>query len=75
VKRLHDLIVSMEGPGKGALTLDGLKLLATEYSIHAGVGEVTKLTVTVNVGTINGVKDVAVDVSNIGDSMRQYARA
>lgn len=64
----------MEGPGKGVLTLDGLKLSATEYSLQAGVGEVTKLTVTVHVGTVNGVESSAVDVTNIGDSTRQYAR-
>jgi hypothetical protein len=74
VKRLHDLTVSMEGPGRGVLILDGLKLSATEYSIQAGVGEVTKLTVTVYVGTVNGAEAGAVDVTNIGDSTRQYAR-
>lgn len=75
MKRLHDLTVSMEGPGKGVLTLDGLKLSATEYSLHAGVGEVTKLTVTVHVGKVNGSPAGVVDVTNIGDSEREYVRA
>lgn len=74
MKRLHDLTVSMEGPGRGVLILDGLKLSATEYSLQAGVGEVTKLTVTVHVGTVNGMEPDAIDVTTIGDLARQYAR-
>lgn len=75
MKRLHNLTVTMEGPSKGVLTLDGLKLCATEYSLHAGVGEVTKLTVTVLVGTVNGSPASVVDMTNIGDSEREYVRA
>lgn len=68
--RLHDLTVTMEGPGRGVLTLDGLKLSATEYSLQAGVGELTKLTVTVHVGTVNGMQAVAEDMTNIANSIR-----
>ncbi|MCP1404265.1 hypothetical protein [Achromobacter insolitus] len=77
--KAHDLVVEMEGPSKGMLILDGMKLCATGFSLSAGVDEITKLTVTLNVVTVNKpIKppEVTIEVTSLGDSgLRRNERA
>lgn len=75
----HELVVEMEGPSKGTLILDGMKLCATGFSLSAGVDQITQLTVTLNVSKVNKPAkptEVTIEVTNLGDGgLRRHERA
>lgn len=50
---LHDVVIQMEGPNKGHVLVDGMKLFVTDLTLRAGVDEVTELNVTLKVKTVN----------------------
>ncbi|MFY1852389.1 hypothetical protein ACOTBX_10395 [Achromobacter xylosoxidans] len=53
VTMLHDVVIEMEGPGKGRVFVDGMKLCVKDFTLRAGVDEVTELNVTLKVKTVN----------------------
>lgn len=46
-------MIQMEGPNKGHVLIDGMKLFVTDFTLRAGVDEVTELNVTLKVKTVN----------------------
>lgn len=53
VAMLHDVVIEMEGPSKGRVFVDGMKLVVTDFTLRAGVDEITELNVTLKVKTVN----------------------
>jgi hypothetical protein len=51
--RLHDVVIEMEGPNKGHVLVDGMKLFVTDFTLSAGVDDVTELNLTLKVKTVN----------------------
>ena len=51
--KLHDVVIEMEGPSKGHVFVDGMKLFVTDLTLRAGVDEVTELNLTIKVKTVN----------------------
>lgn len=57
--RLHDVVIEMEGPNKGKVLVDGMKLFVTDFTLRAGVDEITELNVTLKVKTVNFKQETA----------------
>lgn len=57
--KLHDVVIQMEGPNKGHVLVDGMKLFVTDFTLRAGVDEITELSVTLKVKTVNFKPEVA----------------